>query len=84
MTFLIDDLLVRPFMGLLEILHDLSIREQYDEEAIRDALKENRLLYEVGNRSESEYERQKETLEAELEAAQQAKEQLRGRAEVLR
>ena len=84
MTFLIDDLLVRPFVGFLDILHDMAVREMYDVEAIQDELKENRLLYEIGDRSEDEYLRRKAELEAQLEEAEQAQETLSGRARVIR
>lgn len=84
MTFLIDDLLVRPFVGFLDILHQMAVREMYDIEAIRDDLKENRLLYELGERSEDEYTRRKAELEAQLDEARQANERLEGRARVIR
>lgn len=84
MTVLIDDLLVRPFVGLLETLHEVAVTELYDEEAIQNELKENRLLYEMGDRSEAEYTRRKEELEAQLDAAREAKEELGGRARVIR
>jgi len=82
-TFLIDDLLVRPLVGFIGILHEMAIKEMHDVEAIRDDLKENRLLYEIGERPEDEYERRKEKLEAQLEEAREVREHLRGRAEVL-
>ena len=53
----LDDLLVRPWLGLLEVIHDMALRELYDVEAIRSDLKENRLLYELGERSYSAVER---------------------------
>lgn len=84
MTFLIDDLLVRPFIGLLDILHDMALREMYNMEEIQDDLKENRLLYEIGDRSEDEYLRRKAELEARLEEAERAHESLSGRARVIR
>lgn len=84
MTFLIDDLLVRPFIGLLDILHDMALREMYNMEEIQDDLKENRLLYEIGDRSEDEYLRRKAELEARLEEAERAQESLSGRARVIR
>lgn len=84
MTFLIDDLLVRPFVGLLDVLHDMAVWELYDVEAIRDEIKENRLLYEIGDRSEEEYLRRKAELEARLDEAEEARETLRGRARVIR
>jgi hypothetical protein len=82
-TFLIDDLLVRPFIGLLDILHDMALREMYNMEEIQDDLKENRLLYEIGDRSEDEYLRRKAELEARLEEAERAQESLSGRARVI-
>lgn len=81
---LLDDLLVRPFVGLLEVLHDMAVRELYDTAAIQDDLKENRLLYEMGERSEDEYARRKDGLEERLEEARTARESLRGRARVIR
>jgi len=83
-TFLLDDLLIRPFVGLVEILHDMAIRDAYDVDAIRDELKENRLLYELGERSRPAYERRKAELESRLEEARAAREHLRGRARVIR
>ena len=81
---LVDDLLVRPFVGFLEILHDMAIEEAYDVEAIRDEIKENRLLYEIGDRSEAEYLEREAELEERLEVAKEAHEHLSGRAEVIR
>ena len=81
--FLVGDLLVRPFVSFLEILHDMAIEEMYDVDEIRDRLKENRLRYEIGELSESEYERRKADLEAELELAERAREQLRSKATVV-
>lgn len=81
---LLDDLLVRPFVGLLEVLHDMAVRELHDVEGIQDDLKENRLLYEMGERSEDEYARRKDSLEARLEEARTARESLEGRARVIR
>lgn len=74
--FVIDDLLVRPFVSLLDILQTMALEELYDVEEIRDDIKENRLLYELGERSESEYRERKRTLEAELELAEQIREDL--------
>lgn len=81
---LVDDLLVRPFMGFLGILHDMAIREAYDLEAIREEIKENQLLYEIGDRPEEEYRERKDDLEGRLNLAQEAHEQLQGKAEVIR
>lgn len=80
MTFIVDDLLVRPFVSILDALHALAVQELYDVEEIRDELKENQLLYELGERSEAEYERRRRELEAELEIAEEAREQLRDKS----
>lgn len=73
---ILDDLLVRPFIGLLDILHTLALHEAYDLEEIRDELKENALLYELGERDREEYERRKAELEEELAFAERVHEQL--------
>ncbi|QDX39526.1 gas vesicle protein GvpG [Salarchaeum sp. JOR-1] len=80
--FLVDDLLVKPFLSLLDILHTMALDEMYDTDAIQDDIKENRLLYEIGERSEEEYQQRKQELETQLETAQQIQEQMRGRMEV--
>ncbi|GAB3674141.1 gas vesicle protein GvpF [Halopiger thermotolerans] len=83
--FVLDDLLFRPFMGVVNALHSIALDEMYDVEAIEDELKENQLLYELGERSEAEYRRRKEELEADLETAREVHERLSsGRVEVKR
>lgn len=84
MTFLIDDLLVRPFVSLLEVFQSMAIQEMYDVEEIRNDIKENRLLFEIGERDRATYERRRADLEHELEVAQEARERLSGRVEVMR
>lgn len=84
MALLVDDLLVKPVVGLLDVLHAMAVEERYDEAAVRNELKENQLLYELGERSEATYEARKAELEAELEAAREAKAGLRNRVEVKR
>lgn len=79
MTLLVDDLLVKPFFQVLDALHTLAMNELYDVEDIRDRMKENQLLYEVGERDEAEYQRRRRDLEAELEVAEQAHDQLRNK-----
>jgi hypothetical protein len=76
---IVDDLLVRPFFSILNSIHALALEELYDAEAIRDDIKENQLLYDLGERSEDEYERRKTELEAELRVAEMAREQLSGK-----
>jgi hypothetical protein len=73
---LVDDLLLKPFVSLLDILHAMVLDELHDMGAIRDEIKENQLLYELGERPESEYERKKGRLEAELQVAEEVHEKL--------
>jgi hypothetical protein len=80
--FLVDDLLIRPFVSLLDVLHTLALTELYDVEALRDDLKENRLLYEIGERPEAEYRERKAELEAELERARELRAELSDKVEV--
>ncbi|MBZ6494048.1 gas vesicle protein GvpF [Natrinema longum] len=83
--FVLDDLLFRPFVGIIDALHTIALDELYDVDALEDELKENQLLYELGERSEAEYRRRKEELEAELEIARDVHERLSsGRVEVKR
>ena len=80
--FIVDDVLVKPFVSVLDILHTMALNEMYDTAAIRDDLKENQLLYEVGERSEATYEERKQELELQLEMAEQIQSQMSGRIEV--
>lgn len=81
---LVDDLLIRPFISILETLQTLALKEMYDIESIQDDLKENQLLYELGERTKAEYEQQKAELESELEIAESIQKQMNGRIEVKR
>ena len=79
----LDDLLVRPFVGLLDILHTLALTELYDIEAIQNELKETTLLYEIGELDEETYRQQKAELEEELAFAEEIHEELTsGKVEV--
>ncbi|EMA46534.1 MULTISPECIES: gas vesicle protein GvpG [Halococcus] len=82
--FVVDDLLVRPFVSLLNVVHAMAIEELYDTEAIRDDIKENRLLFEIGERSREEYEERRTRLERQLDVAEQARENLQGKVEIKR
>ncbi|RQG89854.1 protein gvpG [Natrarchaeobius halalkaliphilus] len=83
--FILDDLLFRPFVGIVDALHTIALDELYDVEGLEDDLKENQLLYELGERSEDEYRRRKDELETELEVARDVHERLAsGRVEVKR
>ncbi|OAQ54066.1 gas-vesicle operon protein gvpG1 [Natrinema mahii] len=83
--FILDDLLFRPFVGIVNALHSIALDELYDVEALEAERKENQLLYELGERDEDEYRRRKERLEADLEVARDVHERLSsGRVEVKR
>ncbi len=77
--FLLDDLFVRPFISIIDALHAMALEELYDVEGIRDALKENQLLYEIGELDEETYRERKETLEEELRVAREVHEQVRNK-----
>lgn len=80
----VDDLLVRPFVSLINVVHAMAIEELYDTEAIRDDIKENRLLFEIGERSREAYEERRAELERQLDVAEQARENLQGKVEIKR
>ncbi|PSQ45621.1 protein gvpG [Halobacteriales archaeon SW_12_67_38] len=82
--FVVDDLLVRPFVSLINVVHAMAIEELYDTEAIRDDIKENRLLFEIGERSREAYEERRAELERQLDVAEQARENLQGKVEIKR
>lgn len=82
--FVIDDLLINPFVSILEAIHSMAINELYDTAEIKNRIKENQLLYELGERSTAEYERRNEELETQLDIAREAREQTRGKVEVMR
>jgi len=82
--FIVDDLLINPFVSIMEAIHSMAISEMYDTTEIKNAIKENRLLYELGERSQAEYERLDDELQTQLEIAREAHEQTRGKVEVMR
>jgi len=43
--FVIDDLLINPFVSIMEAVHSMAISELYDTTEIKNEIKENRLLY---------------------------------------
>lgn len=77
--FIVDDILFQPIISILDAIHTLAVTEMYDIEGIQNDLKENQLLFELGERSESEYAERKRELEAELETAELARDQLEGK-----
>ncbi|MDG5761177.1 protein gvpG [Natronococcus sp. A-GB1] len=72
--FVLDDLLFRPFIGIVDALHSIALDELYDLNELEDQLKENQLLYELGERPEAEYRERKEELEEEIEIAREVHE----------
>ncbi|MCH7660787.1 MAG: protein gvpG [Euryarchaeota archaeon] len=74
--FIVDDILFQPFVSILDAIHTLAVTEMYDIEGIQNELKENQLLFELGERSEAEYTERKAELESELETAELAHDQL--------
>jgi hypothetical protein len=83
--FILDDILFRPFIGIVDALHSIALDEMYDLAELEADLKENQLLYELGERPEEEYRRRKEELEEEIEIAREVHERFSsGRVEVKR
>lgn len=82
--FLLDDILLWPVTNVVDVLHSLAVQEMHDPESIQSDIKENQLLYEIGERDEEEYERERARLEAELEAAERARERLSDKVVVQR
>ena len=83
--FLIDDLLLRalglsmkPFdlIWILELMRDYALKEKYNIKAVTDKIKENRLLFEIGEITEEEYNEKHEILVEELETAKEVIEKL--------
>jgi hypothetical protein len=82
---IVDDLLFKPLVSMVDVLHSLAVDEMYDIAGIQDELKETHLLYELGELSNEEYEERKTTLETRLDVAETAHERLRsGKVEVKR
>ena len=83
--FLIDDLLLRalglslkPFdlIWILELMRDYALKEKYNIKAITNKIKENRLLFEIGEITEEDYNEKHEILVEELEKAKEVIEKI--------
>ena len=83
--FIIDDVILRtlgfslqPFdmIWLLELMRDYGLKEKYDLKKINNQIKENRLLFELGELDEAAYKAKHELLMQELERAQEITETL--------
>ena len=77
--FIIDDLLLEQFgikipglslIWTLEQIRDFAFREMYDPEKVKNKIKENRMLFEFGEVSRDEYEKNNIKLLQELKLAQ--------------
>lgn len=82
--FILDDIILRslgiklpiPFdmLAVIERIHDAVINEMYDIDKLNDQIKENRMLFELGEISKEEYERKNTELMQKLELAEKARE----------
>ncbi|EMA36530.1 gas vesicle protein GvpG [Halococcus hamelinensis] len=82
--FILDDLLLRPIVSVANVIHSMAIEELYDIQGIQDELKENRLLFEIGDRSNEAYEQRRDELRTQLDVAREARETLSSKVEVKR
>lgn len=82
--FVLDDLLLRPIISVANVIHSMAIEELYDVQGIQDEIKENRLLFEIGDRDVEEYERRQDELRTQLDVAREARETLSSKVEVKR
>jgi len=81
--FLLDDMLLRaagisiPGLDLIdtfERINDLALKELYDLDKINGQIKENRLLFEMGERTKEEYEKTNRELLGKRETAEKIRE----------
>ncbi len=82
---LIDDLILRAFgislkpfdlIWIMELINDYALKEKYNFKKINSQIKENNLLFEIGEINEEEYNEKKELLTKRLETAKQIMENL--------
>jgi hypothetical protein len=83
-VFILDDLLLRPIVSVANVIHSMAIEELYDVQGIQDEIKENRLLFEIGDRSTEAYEQRRDELRTQLDVAREARETLSSKVEVKR
>ena len=63
-------------MWLVEVMRDYALKEKYNIKRINTQIKENRLLFEIGEITEKEYKEKNELLLEELETAKEVTEKL--------
>lgn len=81
---IIDDLLkslkvlVKPFdvIWIMQLLRDYALKEKYNIKQINNQIKENRLLFEIGEITEKDYKEKHKLLLEELETAKEVLEKL--------
>ena len=69
---LIDDFMI----WLTKTMRDYALKEKYNIKEINNQIKENRLLFEIGDITEEEYKEKHELLLEELEKAKEVTENL--------
>lgn len=78
--FLIDDILLgavgislKPFdmIWMMEVLRTYALKEKYNIQKIGSQIKENRLLFEIGEITKEEYEEKNELLLEERKRAEE-------------
>ncbi len=83
--FILDDIILRllgfslqPFdmIWLLELMKDYSLKEKYDIKKINNQIKENRLLFELGEMDSEAYNERHKALMHELQTAKEITEAL--------
>lgn len=83
--FIIDDLILRAFglsmkpfdmIWMMELMRDYALKEKYNIKRINNQIKENRLLFEIGEITEKEYKEKHELLLEELKKAEEITENL--------
>lgn len=85
--FILDDIIFRAVLGehpikpldtiwLLGLLRDYALKEKYNLKKINNRIKENALLFELGEVTEEEYKKEHELLLEEREEAEEILENL--------
>jgi hypothetical protein len=83
MPFFIDDLILRAFgislqpfdmIWIFEQVRDYAYQQMYDPEEVAGQIKENRMLYEAGEVTKEEYERNHSELQDKLKIARRVRE----------
>lgn len=81
--FILDDIILRslgvsipPFdlIWILELINDLAYKEMYNPKKIKAQIKENRMLFELGELTKKEYEEINEKLVHNLRLGERVRE----------